>query len=405
MDVLLQGNLQAFRLADMLTLLQTGRKSGAISLRSAGREARVCFDAGSVVYANSNQEQFRLSSILVRSKRITRADVLRVEEKLATVHEKFGRLAVQDQLITEEELLSFLKVQVSEIIYDCFVWGEGEFSFTAACAIPDYAVRIRIDLPNLIMEGARRIKEFERCRELLPDPAVVYRVVKNPETEERITLTVDEWKVLFLINGDRSLSDLITDSGEDQLHVYRVVYGLLANKLIEEVSDEEKPSVRNTDSGKFESPDLLESSSAMPSHAIADDATMRVSDANIIVSPQAHLKYRDVLRPTVARLVIRTDEPETTYALTEHEYRVGRVRDNDIQLRDRAVSAVHARIYRGPDGFMIEDLQSRNGIYINGTRVKAALLQHHDMVRLGGTEMQFHILDENPRTMPPFPAR
>lgn len=397
MSALLHGNLQAFRLADLLTLLHTGRRTGTLELRSLDREARVCFDAGAVVYAHSNQEPLRLGNILVRSKRITRAELKHVEEKLATVHEKFGRIAIQEKLLTEDELRAFLKVQVSEIIYDCFVWSDGEFEFGSLCAIPEYAVTIKIDLPNLIMEGARRIKVLEKCRELLPDSSAIYRVVKNPETEERITLTVDEWKVLFLINGARTLDDLIGDSGEELVNVYRVVYGLLANKLIEQVGEAEKPDDHDTDSGRQKSPE-----EPAPAPGVDADATVRASDRDLIVSPEANLRYRDVLRPTVARLVIRGAENELSYALTDQEYRLGRLRENDIQLKDRAISAVHARIYRGPDGFMIEDLQSRNGIYVNGSRVKSILLQHHDTVRLGGVEMQFHILDENPRTMPPF---
>jgi hypothetical protein len=397
MSALLQGNLQAFRLADLLTLLHTGRRTGTLELRSLDREARVCFDAGAVVYAHSNQEPLRLGNILVRSKRITRAELKHVEEKLATVHEKFGRIAIQEKILTEDELRAFLKVQVSEIIYDCFVWSDGEFEFGSLCAIPEYAVTIKIDLPNLIMEGARRIKVLEKCRELLPDSSAVYRVVKNPETEERITLTVDEWKVLFLINGARTLDDLIGDSGEELVNVYRVVYGLLANKLIEQVGEAEKPDDHDTDSGRQKSPEEPALAAGVDA-----DATVRASDRDLLVSPAANLRYRDVLRPTVARLVIRGAENELSYALTDQEYRLGRLRENDIQLKDRAISAVHARIYRGPDGFMIEDLQSRNGIYVNGSRVKSILLQHHDTVRLGGIEMQFHILDENPRTMPPF---
>ena len=76
---------------------------------------------------------------------------------------------MQQGLLTEEQLRDFLKVQVSEILYDCFVWPGGTFAFIDGIDLPPYAVTISIDLSNLIMEGARRIEEWEECVRLLPD--------------------------------------------------------------------------------------------------------------------------------------------------------------------------------------------------------------------------------------------
>ena len=69
--------------------------------------------------------------------------------------------------------------------------------------------------------------------------------------------------------------------------------------------------------------------------------------------------------------------------LAEPEYLIGRHRDNGIQIPDIGVSGFHARIYRGPDGFTLEDLKSRNGTWINGTRIYHATLSNGDRVHLG----------------------
>ena len=54
---------------------------------------------------------------------------------------------------------------------------------------------------------------------------MVYRVVPKPQ-DEKVTLTADEWKILFLINGVRTLEELCHDAEDDPFQVYRVVYGL-----------------------------------------------------------------------------------------------------------------------------------------------------------------------------------
>ena len=45
---------------------------------------------------------------------------------------------------------------------------------------------------------------------------------------------------------------------------------------------------------------------------------------------------------------------------------------------DLGISGHHARIFRGPEGYVIEDLKSRNGTWLNGTRVFHSILQNGD---------------------------
>ena len=135
------------------------------------------------------------------------------------------------------------------------------------------------------MEGARRIDEWEECERLLPDSSVVFRVVSNPDAE-KITLSLDEWKILFLINGRRRLGELAHDADEEPLHVYRVVYGLFANKLIEAVS--RGPSPDDTSRTRPVSAILEETMRQQPATFSADSTVREVSDdTNLLVSTGA----------------------------------------------------------------------------------------------------------------------
>src|SRR5688572_4960629 len=155
----LQGDASAFRLPEVLTFLSTTRKSGTFTLVNGAREARLFFDDGALVYASSNQEQFRLGAILLRKKKITREQRDRIDALMQRDGGQFGQLCVQSGVMTDAELRDSLKIQVSEIVYDAFVWDGGSFSFVQETSLPSHAVTISIDLANLIMEGARRIEE------------------------------------------------------------------------------------------------------------------------------------------------------------------------------------------------------------------------------------------------------
>ncbi|HUJ16041.1 MAG TPA: DUF4388 domain-containing protein [Thermoanaerobaculia bacterium] len=338
----LQGNLETFKLADVLTFLNATRRTGMLTLTRGANETYVFLRDGSAVYAASNLDK------------APRIDA------------------------TEGEM----KRQVSDVIFDAFVWGGGEFAFFDGIDLPANAVTIAIDLSNLIMEGARRISEWEECLRLLPDSSAVFRLSADPE-REKITLTLDEWKILFLINGQRTIEDICRESGSDAFRIYRVIYGLLANDLI--------TSTHAAEDDATESPgaDAL----------AAGDATVREmpDDTNLLVSEDARLTYKDIVRKTVAQLLIMGgDAAGTVVPLVENEYRIGRHRDNEIQLDDLGVSAYHARIFRGPDGYVIEDLKSRNGTWVNGTRAFQSILNNGDEIRVGATDLRYETLFDAP---------
>src|SRR5437762_998689 len=129
-DAVLTGSLGSFKLPEVLTFLHTTRKSGTLALANSGRDAWVFFDQGELVYAGSNQEPFRLGNILLRKKKISAAEVARIDDLMRREGGQFGALAIQQGVLTEAQVQDFLKVQVSEIIYDCFVWVGGSFTFT-----------------------------------------------------------------------------------------------------------------------------------------------------------------------------------------------------------------------------------------------------------------------------------
>lgn len=379
MQAALQGDVSAFRLPDVLSFLCTTRKSGTLAVASDAKKAHLFFREGALVYAGSNQEQFRLGSILLRKKKITREECERIDALMQRDGGRFGHFAVQQGVLSEAQLRDYLKVQVSEIVYDAFIWHEGTFAFHEETSLPDHAVTIAIDLGNLIMEGARRIEEWEQCASLLPDPSLVFRVVAKPR-DEKITLTADEWKILFLINGQRSIADLCNDSDEEPLQVYRVLYGLFANKLIEVAS----PVFREQEDAT-----IRQSSPRFGAESTVRDEEQN-DDTGLLVSSQAHLSYADVVRPIVAQLRVSTDDG--VIPLTDSEYLIGRHRENTIVLPDPGVSGFHARIYRGPDGYVLEDLKSRNGTWVNGERVFQVTLTSGDRVHVGTTDLLYEVL-------------
>jgi len=64
--------------------------------------------------------------------------------------------------------------------------------------------------------------------------------------------------------------------------------------------------------------------------------------------------------------------------------------NNDLVIeKDGMISKRHAQIALGPDGFAIKDLNSTNGVWVNGRKVEEAVLKNGDVIRLGATDLEF----------------
>jgi pSer/pThr/pTyr-binding forkhead associated (FHA) protein len=89
------------------------------------------------------------------------------------------------------------------------------------------------------------------------------------------------------------------------------------------------------------------------------------------------------------KLVIEDDEGKRTVVqLTRDRYSIGRKEGNTIRLTERNVSRQHARLMRstgaGPPAFVLEDLSSYNGVFVNGLRIGTAQeLANGDLVQIG----------------------
>ena len=83
-------------------------------------------------------------------------------------------------------------------------------------------------------------------------------------------------------------------------------------------------------------------------------------------------------------------------------FTIGRGADNSLCLPDLLVSRYHAEIIRLGDGFLLRDLGSRNGCFVNGARVATQMLNDGDQLRLGadGPELIFRETQEDGRTGP-----
>jgi type II secretory pathway predicted ATPase ExeA len=96
-------------------------------------------------------------------------------------------------------------------------------------------------------------------------------------------------------------------------------------------------------------------------------------------------------QPPVGRLVLSLKGAQVTEAyLVPGRCVIGRTSDNDLQVESKYISRHHAQIVTTVDGSWIEDLNSTNGIFVRGKRVRRHRLAEGDVVKLGLHELTYY---------------
>ncbi len=78
------------------------------------------------------------------------------------------------------------------------------------------------------------------------------------------------------------------------------------------------------------------------------------------------------------------------HALALGRTSIGRASDNLVHLLDEAVSRHHAEVIPGPHGYLLRDLGSENGIFVNGERTPEHVLREGDVIQIGARTLVFH---------------
>ncbi|HEY6546520.1 MAG TPA: DUF4388 domain-containing protein, partial [Vicinamibacteria bacterium] len=347
MEKILEGNLACFEVTDLLAFLNLGRRTGALVMERADYETKLYLHEGRPVFAASTAEHLRFGIMLVKMGKLPEAEMERLVSKQQG--SRIGQVLLQEKVLSEGELAVLLKVQVSEVIFDTFLWREGEFTFYDRVPAPATAVTLDMDVQNLIVEGVRRLDDPARAIEAFKDRSVVVESVANPQrVKQSVTLLPEEWQVYFLVDGRRSVAEILRLVGNgDEPQTLQILYRLAAAKIVAFAAasapdpadagsaaappgeaggtvkwvDGKPPAPAAPPSVEFKSDDLPQRS--------VDDDTQR------IVNRKAKPYMADAAKVTISRLVlVKEDGSEASFPLIRDSYTLGRHRNNDIVISD-----------------------------------------------------------------------
>jgi len=235
----LEGTFKDFHIADIVQLIGLQRKTGTLTLEGEDDTVVVTFHEGAVVWAQSTQLSWddRLAQLLVPRKLLTAPQL---QELTAAPRDsnkkKLGLLLAERGLVPRKEWDAMLAREVEEAAYRPFGWKSGRYRFVSQPSVETPDGRIGpIPAEGLLMEGIRRVDEWPVIHERVPSRAMVLKVGGRGGRSAPKQIEPNEVKMLDLVDGKRTVQDLVDASGLGEFEAMRAMASLVSAGAISAV--------------------------------------------------------------------------------------------------------------------------------------------------------------------------
>ena len=237
----LKGNLRDFSTTQLLNLINLARKTGTLAINST-ETAHMSFREGKLIYAYMGDDNGNLAKMLQLGGKLSEEQSRIIQSRAkGTSDKQLGHMLIQAGYVTQSDIIQSVRQYVLDVVYKLFTWVDGSFRFDANQLPPPERITIPIDLESVIMEGSRRLKEWEILQEEIPELDLSLRFTDNPDSRlHKINLTVEEWRVVSFVNPRNTIRQIARANNLSDFEIRRIAYGLLQAGLVEYV-DRPKP--------------------------------------------------------------------------------------------------------------------------------------------------------------------
>lgn len=239
----LKGNLRDFTITQLLNLINLARKTGTLILEGPTGSARVYFREGKLAHAQIGQDNNSLVTILHQANKLTARQHRVIQERAADMSDKeLGLLLINANYLTQQDVLNSLQNHFIGIVNKLFTWDDGFFRFENEVGPARGKITLRVNLENLIIEGARRTREWEQLQDEIPSLDMALKFTDRPGTNIRnVNLSVEEWRVVSYIKPKNTMRQIAKATKMSDLEIRRIVYGLIQAGLVNIIRPEGVP--------------------------------------------------------------------------------------------------------------------------------------------------------------------
>ena len=264
----LQGSLQTMSVPDLLQFLAVGRKTGLLKFSHGKVVKGIYFESGVIIGSSTNDPKEYLGQVLIHYGKIDEAQLQAAMEVQRTktvqspsnvqspksnvqsplpsrevnaatggraagvpsqTRRRLGQILVDEGIITDAEVVQVLEIRTLDIIYDLFIWKEGQFEFCVEDPLPPDFTRVHVEPNRVIMEGVYRADELARYRTLIPSDRTVMELGAGWTSTLGIGKTTRQ--LLYFLEKRMSVAEICYNMHSSPFEVYAQLYDLVQKGL------------------------------------------------------------------------------------------------------------------------------------------------------------------------------
>ncbi|NWG18173.1 MAG: DUF4388 domain-containing protein [Chloroflexi bacterium] len=251
----LKGELRDFSTTQLLNLINLAGKTGTLTIFKANKSgefeevngkkrekitagperAKVSFRTGKLIYAMMDGQDGNLVSVLNKAGKLTDEQARIIRERAKNTTDKaLALLLINANYVSQNDVVSCIQQHTLDVVYNLLSWNQEPFRFDDDVLPDNNRIQVPIDLENVIIEGARRIREIEELNQHLPNLDMALKFPENPKEKFKgIHLSVEEWRVVSFVNPKNSIRQIAKANNMSEIEIRRIVYGLEQAGLVE----------------------------------------------------------------------------------------------------------------------------------------------------------------------------
>ena len=237
----LKGDLKTMALPDILQWIAMGQKTGTLQVERRSIKKRIIVRDGIIFSSWSNDPRESLGQFLIRLRLVSEEQLFKAllaqEEKGRLI----GSIMVGEGILSEEDLRQALKAKAEETIYDLFLWPAGAFEFKEGEFPHDILISFETSVTPVIMEGIRRVDEWQRIRAVFPTTEITFKVHGGPPASQD---PLDR-QVLGLAASGKTMAEISLELRRSEFETAAIFFDLHARGLV--VVDQVRDDTRSPD--------------------------------------------------------------------------------------------------------------------------------------------------------------
>jgi hypothetical protein len=227
--VRLEGSIDAFSLPDIFSLLSMTKKSGGLHLRRDGAHGVVWFTTGALTGGAADVSTQSLARRLVGAGLVT-DDALTAAVAHATADDVGVGRALQVQGTIDDGVLHEVSSEhIVDTVFDLLRWPDGDFAFVIDEPNPD-DVGVSRQVDDVVTEARNRLEAWTQVSTTVSSPQTVLSQAANPPVE--LQLSRDDWTLLALVDGRRTVTDIVRLLGRGEYAVVSCLADLMTRGLL-----------------------------------------------------------------------------------------------------------------------------------------------------------------------------